>query len=65
MLEVNSDCKVQEFKFTNAVTSAYWSPIGDKVVSTSYDDLIRVFNYDEERKLKERVQIPHNNQVGR
>jgi WD repeat-containing protein 76 len=63
--KLDSDNKVQEFKFTNAVTSAYWSPTGDKVVSTSYDDLIRVFYYNEERKLKERIQIPHNNQVGR
>jgi len=63
--KLDSDCKVQEFKFTNAVTSAYWSPTGDKVVSASYDDLLRVFCYDEGRKLKERVQIPHNNQAGR
>ncbi|GBC32820.2 WD repeat-containing protein [Rhizophagus irregularis DAOM 181602=DAOM 197198] len=63
--KLGSDCKVQEFTFTKSVTSAYWSPTGDKVVSTSYDDLMRVFYYNEERKLKERIQIPNNNQVGR
>ncbi|GES99871.1 WD repeat-containing protein [Rhizophagus clarus] len=63
--KLGSDCKVQDFTFPKSITSAYWSPTGDKVVSTSYDDFIRVFNYNEERKLKECVQIPHNNQVGR
>lgn len=63
--KLGSDCKVQEFTFAKSVTSAYWSPTGDKVVSTSYDDLLRVFYYNEERKLKERIQVPHNNQVGR
>ena len=63
--KLDSDCKVQEFNFTNTITSAYWSPTGDKVVSTSYDDLIRVFDYNESRKLKECIQIPHNSHVGR
>ncbi|CAI2163772.1 11769_t:CDS:2 [Funneliformis geosporum] len=62
--KLGSDSNIQEFTFTNAVTSAFWSPMGDQVASTSYDNFIRVFNYDEERKLKERIQIPHNNQVG-
>ncbi|CAG8468543.1 7959_t:CDS:2 [Funneliformis mosseae] len=63
--KLGPDSTIQECTFTNAVSSAYWSPTGDKVVSTSFDNFIRVFNYDEERKLKERIQIPHNNQVGR
>ncbi len=62
--KLSSERKIQEFTFTKSVTSAFWSPTGDRVVSTSYDDFLRVFSYDEEKKLKERVQIPHNNQVG-
>ncbi|KAI8989949.1 WD40-repeat-containing domain protein [Pilobolus umbonatus] len=47
-----------------AVTSAYWSPNGSKLVTTSYDSYIRLFNYDQSQ-LKLKVSLPHNTRTGR
>ncbi|CAG8507560.1 3147_t:CDS:10 [Paraglomus occultum] len=49
-----------------AVTSAYWRPDGKQIVSTSFNDKIRVFDYDESSdELEERLTIQHNNQTGK
>lgn len=49
-----------------AVTSAYWSPQGDRLVSTSYDDLVRIFDLQPNKsELAIQKAIPHNNHTGR
>ncbi|CAG8519205.1 5385_t:CDS:2 [Acaulospora morrowiae] len=60
----DQDTHIQEIPFRYSVTSAYWSPNGDQVVSTSFDDTVRVFDLDG-RKLKLRLTVPHDNQTGR
>ncbi|CAG8460967.1 9472_t:CDS:2 [Acaulospora colombiana] len=60
----DAETLIQEVPFKYSVTSSYWSPNGDQVVSTSFDDTVRVFDLDE-RNLKLRLTIPHDNQTGR
>ncbi|KAG0254828.1 hypothetical protein DFQ27_006595 [Actinomortierella ambigua] len=53
-----------------SVTSAHWSPDGNSIVSTSYDDRIRVFNnFDpalpNATSVPDPIEIRHNNQSGR
>lgn len=57
--------EIQEFKFSNSVTSAFWSPNGDQVVMTCFDNTVKVFDFVNERKLKRRLVIPHDNKTGR
>ncbi|KAF0391066.1 WD40 repeat-like protein [Gigaspora margarita] len=63
--KLNSEPEIQQFKYKAAVTSAYWSPNGNQVVSTCFDHILRVFDFNEECDLKLRHQIPHNNKTGR
>ncbi|CAG8800252.1 15789_t:CDS:1, partial [Gigaspora rosea] len=63
--KLNTEPEIQNIRFDAAVTSAYWSPIGNQVVSTSFDHILRVFDFNEECNLKLRHEIPHNNKTGR
>eukprot|EP01134_Creolimax_fragrantissima_P005707 CFRG5707T1 len=47
-----------------SVSSAYFSPNGDRVITTNMDDTIRLWKYADEKK-HETVVIKHNNQTGR
>lgn len=52
------------FEHGYSVTSAYWSPDGKRIVSTSYDDMIKIFAGDEQGKAwKMEAAIQHNNQT--
>ncbi|KAL1922864.1 uncharacterized protein VTP21DRAFT_9240 [Calcarisporiella thermophila] len=59
--------EIGQFEHGKSVTSAYFSPNGQRIVSTSYDDRIRVFSgfTAPDYKLDDRVRISHNNQTGR
>ncbi|RKP11180.1 WD40-repeat-containing domain protein [Thamnocephalis sphaerospora] len=63
-----------EFAHGKSVTSAYWSPSGDHLVSTSYDDTLRIFSPSFDAadtktlaplSLNEPLGIHHNCQTGR
>ncbi|CAG8440578.1 13248_t:CDS:2 [Cetraspora pellucida] len=64
-LNAETSTEIQKIQFSNAVTSAYWSPNGNQIVSSSFDDTVKVYDFDEESNLKIRHQIPHNNRTGR
>ncbi|KAF9336013.1 hypothetical protein BG006_009988 [Podila minutissima] len=62
--------ELAQFPHRLSVTSAMWSPDGNSIVSTSYDDYVRVFNNFEPglpvvKEIPEPIKIPHNNQSGR
>ncbi|KAI9264253.1 WD40-repeat-containing domain protein [Phascolomyces articulosus] len=58
--------QLHEFSHGYSVTSAYWSPRGDKLVTASYDDYIRLFDYnDSKNEMKLQTAIRHNNHTGR
>ncbi|KAG1488638.1 hypothetical protein G6F47_012331 [Rhizopus delemar] len=48
-----------------AVTSCYWSPKGDILATSSYDDYIRLFQLNEQKDMQLKSAIPHNNHTGR
>ncbi|KAG5462778.1 MAG: WD40-repeat-containing domain protein [Olpidium bornovanus] len=55
-----------EWKHDLSVTAAYWSPSNNRVVSTSYDDKLRVFEDPRGKaELGKPICIPHDNQTGR
>lgn len=56
---------LQEIEHGYAVTSAYWSPLGNKLATTSYDDHVRVFDLDSSDNLSLLSAIPHNNHTGK
>ncbi|CEJ01601.1 hypothetical protein RMCBS344292_15624 [Rhizopus microsporus] len=57
---------LQSFDHGYAVTSCYWSPNGDILATTSYDDYIRLFELSKDKKeLNLKSAIPHNNHTGR
>ncbi|KAI8141380.1 WD40-repeat-containing domain protein [Fennellomyces sp. T-0311] len=56
--------EIHEFSHGYSVTSAFWSPRGDKLVTASYDDYIRLFDFDAD-KMKLQSAIRHNNHTGR
>ncbi|KAI9493743.1 WD40-repeat-containing domain protein [Zychaea mexicana] len=57
---------MHEFGHGYSVTSAFWSPRGDKLVTASYDDYIRVFDFDTKKSdMKLQSAIRHNNHTGR
>ncbi|CAG8615700.1 6242_t:CDS:1 [Acaulospora morrowiae] len=64
-LKVNENTSIQKFTFDNSATSCYWSPKGDQIVSTCYDDTVRVFKFDAEKNLNSSLVIPHDNKTGR
>jgi hypothetical protein len=39
--EINEQCVVSKFEHSKACSSSYWDRSGTKVLTTSYDDLIR------------------------
>ncbi|KAG0278375.1 hypothetical protein BGZ95_004162 [Linnemannia exigua] len=62
--------EMASFEHRLSVTSAMWSPDGESIASTSYDDNVRIFNNFEPSlpdftEIPEPVRIPHNNQSGR
>ncbi|KAG0359935.1 hypothetical protein BG005_011805, partial [Podila minutissima] len=62
--------ELAQFPHRLSVTSAMWSPDGNSIASTSYDDYVRVFNNFEPglpvvKEIPEPIKIPHNNQSGR
>ncbi|KZS99216.1 WD40 repeat-like protein [Sistotremastrum niveocremeum HHB9708] len=64
---------VAEFLHKKSVSSAYWNPHGNHILSTSYDDLLRVWNVDTEvltsqesmKSFKPTLFLNHNCQTGR
>ena len=58
--------QTHEFSHGYSVTSAYWSPRGNKLVTASYDDYIRLFDFNESKnEMKLQSAIRHNNHTGR
>ncbi|RCI04136.1 WD repeat-containing protein 76, partial [Rhizopus stolonifer] len=56
---------LQEIEHGYSVTSAYWSPQGDILATTSYDDYIRLFDLTQDKKsLELKAAIHHNNHTG-
>ncbi|KAF7732080.1 hypothetical protein EC973_006335 [Apophysomyces ossiformis] len=56
---------LQEIEHGYSVTSAYWSPNGNKLATTAYDDYIRVFALENSSELMVQSAIRHNNHTGR
>ncbi|RKP26278.1 WD40-repeat-containing domain protein [Syncephalis pseudoplumigaleata] len=58
---------VTEFAHGKSVTAAYWSPDGQRLVSSSYDDTLRVFDIGDTAapSLASPIKIRHNCQTGR
>ncbi|TIB74001.1 WD40 repeat-like protein [Wallemia mellicola] len=59
--EIEDKGLVKDFTLGKAVTSAYYSPTGNSILSTSFDNTIRVFD----NTLKQSYSIKHNNETGR
>ncbi|KAI9006689.1 WD40-repeat-containing domain protein [Phycomyces nitens] len=55
---------LHELEHGYAVTSAYWSPRGDRLATTSYDDFIRLFTVKNDA-MSLHSAIPHNNHTGK
>ena len=55
---------LHQFEHGYSATSAYWSPNGDILATTSYDDYVRLFSLEGE-KMELRSAIHHNNHTGR
>ncbi|KAJ3698376.1 hypothetical protein LUZ61_002081 [Rhynchospora tenuis] len=53
---------IKEAAHNRAVHSAYFSPTGNSIVSTSFDDTVRIWSYPQFENLST---IRHNNQTGR
>ncbi|GAN06716.1 WD repeat-containing protein [Mucor ambiguus] len=57
---------LQSIEHGYSVTSSYWSPHGDMLVTTAYDSFIRLFELDKDSKTVElKAAIPHNCKTGR
>lgn len=57
---------LQSIEHGYSVTSCYWSPKGDILATTSYDDYIRLFDLNKDCKsLELKSAIRHNNHTGR
>ncbi|KAI8051457.1 WD40-repeat-containing domain protein [Syncephalis plumigaleata] len=59
---------ISEFTHGKSVTSGYWSSNGNQIVSTCYDDTLRIFNINSGTatpSLESPVKIRHNCQTGR
>ncbi|KAI8391130.1 WD40-repeat-containing domain protein [Radiomyces spectabilis] len=56
---------VHEFEHGYSVTSAYWSPLGNKLATTSYDDYIRIFDMQSPNEMTLQSAIKHNNHTGK
>ncbi|KAL0087998.1 WD40-repeat-containing domain protein [Phycomyces blakesleeanus] len=62
--ETDSITPLHELEHGYAVTSAYWSPRGDRLATASYDDFIRLFTLKNEDMTLHSA-IPHNNHTGK
>ncbi|KAL0135399.1 WD40-repeat-containing domain protein [Mucor lusitanicus] len=57
---------LQTIEHGYSVTSSYWSPNGDMMVTTAYDSFIRLFDLNKDNKTLElKRAIPHNCKTGR
>jgi WD40 repeat protein len=57
---------ILEFEHGYAVSSCYWSPNGKKILTTSYDNRLRVMSTDKQIKDMElEHSIEHNNRTGK
>jgi WD40 repeat protein len=56
---------IHEFEHGYSATSCYWSPQGDMLATTSYDDYIRLFSLDKNGEMELKSAIKHNNHTGR
>ncbi|CAH1389380.1 unnamed protein product [Nezara viridula] len=54
-----------EMQHNKGLTSAFFSPAGDQVLSTSNDDYVRIFTIPDLCKASLKKAIPHNNHTGR
>ncbi|CAG8562428.1 6918_t:CDS:2 [Dentiscutata erythropus] len=64
-LNSESSIEIQKIRTNNAITSAYWSPNGNQVAISCFDDTVKVYDFDKETYLRQRFQTPHNNRTGR
>lgn len=55
---------LHDFEHGYSATSCYWSPKGDLLATTSYDDYIRLFTLDKD-EMELKSAIKHNNHTGR
>ncbi|KAI5476495.1 WD repeat protein [Pseudohyphozyma bogoriensis] len=69
--ELNS-CVIKTFDYAKACSSAFFDHSGTRLLSTSYDDFIRVWNINphdlesiRESEFVPKFEEPHNNQSGR
>ncbi|KAF8314376.1 WD40-repeat-containing domain protein [Cantharellus anzutake] len=64
-------CILGQFEHKYSVSSAFWDPRGRKIVTTCYDDNLRIWNLDawlssgEKLKFPRPIQKAHNCQTGR
>ncbi|KAG2174606.1 hypothetical protein INT44_006870 [Umbelopsis vinacea] len=57
---------IKQFEHGFSVSSCYWSPNGDKLLTTSYDNRLRVFSTSGKvDDLEEEFAIEHNNRTGK
>ncbi|CAO0800546.1 unnamed protein product [Mucor circinelloides] len=57
---------LQSIEHGYSVTSSYWSPNGDMLVTTAYDSYIRLFDLNKDNKTLElKTAISHNCKTGR
>ncbi|ORY45028.1 WD40-repeat-containing domain protein [Leucosporidium creatinivorum] len=69
--DINENCVVSQYEHSKACSSSYWDRSGTKVLTTSYDDLIRVFDINPrklgqylDKDLVPSVKMGHNCQTG-
>jgi WD40 repeat protein len=57
---------IKQFEHGFSVSSCYWSPNGKKLLTTSYDNRLRIFNTHEKMEdTEEEYAIEHNNRTGK
>ncbi|KAI8646624.1 WD40-repeat-containing domain protein [Parasitella parasitica] len=56
---------LQSIEHGYSVTSSYWSPNGDILATTAYDNFVRLFNLNENKTLELKTAIKHNCTTGR
>ncbi|ORY38511.1 WD40-repeat-containing domain protein [Leucosporidium creatinivorum] len=66
---IDKECVVSRYEFSKGCSSSFWDRSGTKVLTTSYDDLIRVFDINprklgRKKDLVPSVEMGHNCQTG-
>ncbi|KAI8338898.1 WD40-repeat-containing domain protein [Chlamydoabsidia padenii] len=62
----SEDTSLQELEHGYAVTSAYWSPNGQQLATSSYDDYLRVFDMNKSNQQVDlKGKISHNCHTGK